>query len=142
MNARESPDAGVLLLQPILHQVVQVPEAPRDKPQPGDAEERVQDLTVDLEPLLRGAVDVAAGRVAHGGRGADEDEEEHAAPGDDVEAVDGNQEAEGGGYKFPKCFEADLCGLPGAVFGWELVAVGVGLARVVRHVRGWSRKVN
>ena len=95
--------------------------------QASDAEQGIEDLTVDLEPYLGWTVDVAAAGVAHRGRGADEDQEQHAAPRDDVEAVDGDEEAEGRDDEFTECFESDLDRFPGAVFGGELVAVGVGL---------------
>lgn len=142
MNAREATDTGLFLLQSILQQVVQIPEAPRNKAQASDAEQGVEDLRVDLEPFLGGAIDVAAAWVAHGGRGADEDQEEHTAPGNDVEAVEGDEEAEGRDDEFAECFEADLGGFPGAVFGRELIAIGIRLTRVVRHVRRCRAGVN
>lgn len=108
MDACEATNTGLILSPPILQQVVQIPEAPWDEPQPSDAEQGVEDLRVDLEPFLRGAVDVAAAWVAHGRGGADQDEEEHAAPGDDVEAVDGDEEAEGRNDEFAECFQSDL----------------------------------
>ena len=51
------------------------------------------------------------GGIAHGGRGVAEQEEEHAAPGDDVEAVEDDEEAEGreGGLG------------PGVLWGWDVV---------------------
>lgn len=48
--------------------------------------------------------------MAHCGRGADEDQEEHAAPGDDVEAVDGDEEAEGREDEFEEGVEPDAEG--------------------------------
>jgi hypothetical protein len=72
MNARESPNAFFLLLQPVLHQIIQIPEAPGNWAQASNVEQCIEDLRVDLEPFLCGAVDVAASGVAHGGRGADE----------------------------------------------------------------------
>lgn len=79
-----------------LEQEPQIPEAPRDEPEPGDAEERVEDLRIDFDPDAAGGVDVVAGGDAHCGGGVAEEEEEHAAPGDDVEHVDCYEEALGG----------------------------------------------
>ncbi len=134
MDASQPAQARLLLLHAVLHQVVQVAEAPGDEAQARDAEQGVEDLRVGLEPLLRGAVDVAARGVAHGRRAADEDQEEHAAPRDHVEPVHRDQEAQGREHEPAKRPERDLGRFPGAVLGRELVAVGVGHARVVRDV--------
>ncbi|KAG7141547.1 hypothetical protein HYQ46_007815 [Verticillium longisporum] len=53
-----------------------------------DAEEGVQNLGVDLYPYAARRVDVVASRVAHGGRGVAEQQEDHAAPRHNVETVD------------------------------------------------------
>lgn len=71
----------------------QVPEAPRYQPEAGHAEERVQDLRVDFEPDEARRVARGAGRRAHCGRGIAEQEEQHAAPADDVEHVERGEEA-------------------------------------------------
>jgi len=106
-------------------QVVGVAEAPGDEAEAGDAEESVEDLRVDLDPDAAGGVDGVAGWVAHGRRGVDEEQEEHAAPGDDVQAVDHHEEAERGQEEFPEGFEPDDGGFaPGFLGGW-VVAVGV-----------------
>jgi len=75
---------------------VEVAEAPGCEAEARDAEEGVEDLAVDFEPdFARGVVVVAAG-VAHGGRGVEEEEEEHCAPGLGVLVRGGSNGA--GGY--------------------------------------------
>jgi len=63
------------------HHPVEVAEAPGGEAEARDAEESVEDLAVDFEPDLAGRVVVVAAGVAHGGRGVEEEEEEHCAPG-------------------------------------------------------------
>jgi len=60
---------------------VEIAEAPGCEAEARDAEEGVEDLAVDFEPDFAGAVVVVAAGVAHGGRGVEEQEEEHCAPG-------------------------------------------------------------
>lgn len=74
--------------------------------------------------------------LAHGGRGVEEEQEEHAAPGDDVEAVEGDEEAGGREEPFPEGSEANERGCrPGEFGGWG-VAVGIGGEGVEGGVSG------
>lgn len=63
------------------HHPVPVAKSPGREAETRDAEKRVEDLRVDFEPNLARAVVVVAAWVAHGGRGFEEEEEEHCAPG-------------------------------------------------------------
>ena len=56
---------------------------------------------------------------------ADEEEEEHAAPGDNVEAVEHNEEPEGGESEFPEAFQTDQGSFTPGMFWWEFVAIRV-----------------
>ena len=132
MDAGELAEGVLLFEDAELEQVIQVSEAPGDKAEARDAEQRVEDLRVDFDPDASGRVDVVAVffavqvvRIAHGGSGIAEEEEEHAAPRYDVEAVDHNTEAERGEGEFPEGFEADDGGLARGVFGRVFVAIGV-----------------
>lgn len=69
---------------------------------------------------------VWAGGGVHGGCGAAEDEEEHSSPGDDVEGVDCEDEAKGGGDELQASFGADHEGLFPGVFGRELIPILIG----------------
>lgn len=117
------------------HEEVKVTEAPGDEAEACDAEEGVENLRGDFDPDAAGGVDVVAavevvlGGVlrAHCGRGVEKDQEEHAAPGDDVEAVEGDEEAEGGQEPFPEGEEADLGRLCPGLFRGLDVAVREGL---------------
>lgn len=71
----------------------EVAEAPRDQPEAGHAEERVEDLGVDFDPDAARRVECVAGRCAHCGCGVAEEQEQHAAPADDVEHVECEEEA-------------------------------------------------
>lgn len=75
----------------------EVAEAPRDQPEAGHAEERVEDLGVDFDPDAARRVECVAGGCAHCGCGIAEEEEQHAAPADDVEHVECEEEALRGG---------------------------------------------
>lgn len=94
VDTGEAAEAVLVLGDAEFEQVVEIAEAPGDEAEAGDAEEGVEDLRVDLDPDAARRVDVVAGGVAHGGRGVAEEEEEHAAPGYHVEAVDYHEEAE------------------------------------------------
>lgn len=74
-------------------QVPEIAETPWNQPKAGDAEQGVQDLRVDFDPDAAWGVDVVAGGGTHRGSGVAEEEEEHAAPADDVEHVDCDEEA-------------------------------------------------
>lgn len=133
VDAGEAAQGVVLAPETPLEEVVEIAETPGDEAEAGDAEQGVEDLGVDLDPDAARGVEVVAVfdavkafRVAHiFAAAADQQQEEHAAPGDDVEAVDGDQEAERGDEEFPEAFEADEgCFAPG-VFRGEFVAVGV-----------------
>jgi len=90
-------------------------------------------LRVNFDPDAAWGVDIVAffhavraGWVAHKFlTAANEEKEEHAAPGDDVEAVEDDEEAQGCEGKFPEGFKADFGGFAPGVFGWEFVAGGV-----------------
>lgn len=128
-----------------LEQVVKIAEAPGDEPEAGDAEQGVEDLGVDFDPDAARGVEVVAVfdavqvlRVAHVfAAAADEQQEEHAAPGDHVEAVKGDQEAERRDEEFPKAFETDEGRFAPGVFWGELVAVWVDAFCI--WALGWRR---
>ena len=69
--------------------------------------------------LILGVVDRG---VAHSGTSVAEEEEEHTTPGNDVEAVERDQEAEGGAEPFPEGFESNGGGCCPREFGWWDVA--------------------
>ena len=81
-----------------MEEVVEVAEAPGNEAEAGNAEEGVEDLRVDFDPDAARGIDIVAvflavgtGRVAHEFfAAADQEEEEHATPGDYVEAVNYN----------------------------------------------------
>ena len=145
IDTGEAPQGVVLAPEAPLEEVVEVAEAPGDEAEAGDAEEGVEDLGVDLDPDAARGVEVVAvfdavqvRRVAHVfAAAADEQQEEHAAPGDDVEAVDGDQEAERRDEEFPKAFEADERRFAPGVFRGELVAVWVDAFGI--GALGWRR---
>lgn len=122
IEAGEAAQAVHFLLVPVFllgaqapaQQEVHVARAPGEQAEARHAEERIEDLAVDLEPDGARAVDVLAvphvlavadGCPAHFGGGAAEDEEEHATPCYDVEAVDCPEEAEGCDEPSPECLE-------------------------------------
>lgn len=63
--------------------------------------------------------------MAHGGRGVEEEEEEHTAPGDDVKAVYYHDESQGCQKEFPECFESYDGGFAPRFLRRGAVAVGV-----------------
>ena len=66
------------------------------------------------------------GGVAHVlAAAANEQQEEHPAPGDDVEAVKNYKEAEGCDGELPEAFKADECGFAPGMFWGEFVAIRV-----------------
>lgn len=106
MIPRRRPEPGLVLLaqplhgmsvvpQPRLDQPVQIAKPPRREPKSRDTEQRIEDLTVNLEPDLARRIDVVLAGVVHSRRGTEEEEEEHGAPSDNVQAVDGHEEARG-----------------------------------------------
>lgn len=85
---RRGPEPAAVLLDELGHggammqagaadEEVEVAEAPGGEAEAGDAEEGVEDLGVDFEPDLARGGGVVGGGVAHGGRGVEEEEEEH-----------------------------------------------------------------
>lgn len=129
MNACKATEAGLLARWGATEaedgEPVEVAEAPGGEAEAGDAEEGVEDLRVDFHPDAAGGLDVVAGRRAHCGGGVAEEEEEHAAPGDDVEAVEGDEEAREREEPRPEGFEADDGGGRPGEFGRGDVSVGV-----------------
>lgn len=63
--------------------------------------------------------------VAHRRRSVTKEQEEHATPSNDVEAVDDDEKAERGDSEFAKGFEADDRGFTPGMFRWERVPVWV-----------------
>lgn len=127
VQPREDAMRVVALVHPPLHEVVEIAEPPGNQPETRDTEQSVQDLRVDLNPdLPRRSVLVVARRVAHGGRGVEEQEENHRAPRHNVEAVDRDEEAEGRDGEAPEGFAPDYRRLPPGVLRGEAVAVRVG----------------
>lgn len=104
---------------------VEIAEAPRGQAEAGDAEEGVEDLRVDLDPDAARGLEVIAGRGAHGRRSIAQQQEQHSTPGDNIEAVEGDEEAGGGKEPFPEAFEADDGGLLPGNFGRRDITVGV-----------------
>ena len=95
VDAGEAAEGGLLFHEAEFEEIIEIAEAPGDETKACDAKEGVEDLGVDFDPDAAGGVDVVAvfavvvvGVVAHGAGGVAEEEEEHAAPGDDVEAVE------------------------------------------------------
>lgn len=90
-------------------------------------------MGVDLDPDTAGGVDVVAvflamraGGVAHKLlAAADEEQEEHATPGDYVEAVEDDEEAEGCEGEFPEGFKTDFGGFAPGVFWRKFVAIRI-----------------
>lgn len=97
---------AVAVMQPCADEPPQVAEAPGCEPEFLDAEKSIEDLAVNLEPYLAWQVDGLVGRVVQDRSGAEEEEEEHVALGDDVQAVDGHDEPCRRGYEFPGGAEA------------------------------------
>ena len=133
MNTRESAECGLFLHDAELQEIVEIAEAPGDEAKTRDAEKSVKNLGIYFDPDAARGLEVAAvflsvgaGWVAHEFvAAADQQEEEHAAPSDDVESVEDDEEAERCDCEFPECFEADDGGFTPSVFGREFVAVGV-----------------
>lgn len=67
VDAGESPESHLVLLDTELHQIIQIPESPRDSAETRNAEQGIQDLRVDLNPYPTRGVDVVAGRFTHCG---------------------------------------------------------------------------
>ena len=113
-----------------MEEVVEVAEAPGNETEAGDAEEGVEDLGVNFDPDAAWGIDIVAFFLAVGTRrvaheffaAADQEEEEHATPGDHVEAVNDNKKAEGGDGEAPEGFEADEGGFAPGVFWGKFVA--------------------
>lgn len=75
--------------------------------------------------------------VAHSRRGIAEEKEEHAAPCYDVEAVQSDEEAEGGAEPFPEGFEGDRGGgCPGRFRGFVVAGEEGRLLGCVGRVGG------
>lgn len=126
VDARQGPQRLLVLAEAVLEQVVRVAEPPGREAEPRHAEQRVQDLRIGLYPYPARRVDVVAvAVVAHGGCCVAEQQEEHAAPGDDVERVYGEEEAEPGVVEFPEGDEAHRDLLLHGVLGREVISVGI-----------------
>lgn len=133
MNARQSPQRTLVLAPSPPQQIIPVAKAPGDQAESRDAEQRIEDLRRDLEPDLGAGIDGVVGRVGHGGRGMDEDQEEHAAPRYDVQSVQREQEAKGRDNELGESAQGDSSSLFLVVFGWELVAVSITECWVMRR---------
>lgn len=70
--------------------------------------------------------------MCHGWCSAAKDEEEHASPGYDVQAVDGDDETDWCNKVSPETTKSDGGGLPFGVLGRKLIAIGIGYAWVMR----------
>ena len=125
VESGKTAESVVLAHNAPTHQKVEVPESPGNETKTCHAEEAVQDLGIDLDPYLASRGEVVTRRMAHGRCGVEEDKEDHGAPGDDIQAVDCDEEAKRRYEEFPKCAETyDGRLLPGVLFG-KAVAVGV-----------------
>lgn len=126
VDACESTKGVVVFEKTVAEEPVEVAEAPGYEAETRHAEEGVEDLRVDLDPDFAQAVfAVAAAWMAEGGRGVEKDEEDHGAPGDDVECVDGHDEAERRAEEGPEGLETDGAGLLPGVFWGEAIAIGI-----------------
>lgn len=128
MYASESSDADQLLLgiskSPVCPPV-KIAEPPRGKPKASDAEECVENLRVDFDPDSSRRINIVAGRCAHCWGSVAKEEEEHASPCDDVEAVDCDQEARNGQKPLPEAFQSNDERLLPWQFGRWYVAICV-----------------
>ena len=128
IDACKSAKAITILEEAVLHQEIEVAEAPRCKAKTGHAEKPIEDLRVDLDPFLTwGGIGGTASwtLVAHGGSGIEEDEKDHGAPRDDVESVYDHKETKGCQRKLPKPLAADHGRFPPSVLRWEAVAIRI-----------------
>lgn len=123
--ACQATEVVVLSEDAPLDQVVEVAEPPWNQPETCNAEQGIQNLTVDLDPDLPSAVVVIAAGMAHRGSGVENDEEDHRAPGYHIEAVYCKYEAEGGQKESPEGLEADQGRLPPGMLRGKSVAVRV-----------------
>lgn len=104
---------------------VDVSETPWSQSKARHAEEGIEDLRVVLDPLPARGVDVIAGWYAHGWRSVAKEEKEHAAPGDNVESVQGDEEARRLDDPLAEALETDGEGSrPWQFWGWK-IAIGV-----------------
>ncbi|KAH0553132.1 hypothetical protein GP486_006683, partial [Trichoglossum hirsutum] len=102
-----------------------IPKPPWYQPKARNAKKGIQYLRIDLDPFAAWGVDVVASGPAHCRGSVDEQEEEHSAPGNHVEAVDSYEEAEWSDEEFPEGFQDDDgCFGPGVLGGRDVV-VGV-----------------
>jgi len=115
----------VLLEHTPLHEVVEVAESPGNEPESSDAEQSIQNLTVNLNPDLASTRVVIAGGMAHCGSSVEEDEEDHGTPTYHIETVDGDKKAKRCQKELPECFKTDGGGLPPGMLGRKSVPVGV-----------------
>jgi len=73
--------------QPPFYEVIKITEPPWHEAETSDAEECVEDLTINFDPDAAWAVDVVTVWATHGWRGVAEQEEQHPTPGDDIKHV-------------------------------------------------------
>lgn len=112
---------------------VQVAKSPRSEAKASDAEQGVENLRIHLDPFPSRRIDVVAGRFTHCRRSIAEEQEEHAAPGDNVETIDGDEESGGGKVPFPERFQSyggSSC--PGNLWGWD---IAIGILGMLEHGR-------
>ena len=132
MNAGKAPECVFALADAKLEQVVEIAKAPRYETEASDAEEGIEDLRVNFDPDAARGVDVIAvftgvkvRRVAHWCGGIAKEEEEHAAPGNDIETVKHNEEAKRCDAELSEGFEADKGSFAPGVFWGKRVAIWI-----------------
>ncbi len=87
MDACQPAQSVIVIEDPPFQQIIEIAESPWNETETGDAEQRVEDLRGNFHPDPTRRVDVVAGGPTHCRCGVAEEEEEHTAPGDDVETV-------------------------------------------------------
>ena len=142
MDASQAAETVGVLAPAPLKQIIEVAEAPRDQSQSRNAEQGVENLRVDFQPFLSSTGVVVVGWVGQRWGSVTQDEEKHATPRNNVQAVDGDEESGGGQEELPEADETNLGGVPFRVLWGELIAIGIREGRVVRRQnrsRGLSR---
>lgn len=152
MDTTQFAKAGLLVQETVLEEVEEVAETPRNEPEACDTEEGIEDLGVDLNPnatrrpqVITVFYAVQTFGVAHVlATAANEEQEEHATPCYNIEAVNDDEEAQGGDGVFTEGCEANADSFFSGVFWWELIAIGihsVGVGTLIKGLRGVNRRV-
>lgn len=125
VDARQTAMIELAAAQSPAHEIIEITRPPWKEPEGCYAEQAVEDLRVDFDPLLSRTAVVLAVGMAHCRRGFEQHKEDHGAPTDNVEAIDGQNEPERREDEFPECSQADHGGLRPCVFLGESVAIGI-----------------